>query len=106
MDCVRQEVVPVKSCVESACKMREKERFRAVYYGDRAKNILKLLYIIFGWALSRDVPYHKNDNCEVRTHAPEETRTLTWRLRPLGQVTYILNVRYNSVYLLWKNEVC
>jgi hypothetical protein len=40
--------VPVKSCVESACKMREKERFRAVYYGDRAKNVLKLLYIILG----------------------------------------------------------
>jgi hypothetical protein len=48
MDGVRQEVVPVKSCVESACKMREKERFRAVYYGDRAKNVLKLLYIILG----------------------------------------------------------
>ena len=45
MDCVRQEVVPVKSCVESACKMREKERFRAVYYGDRAKNVLKLSYV-------------------------------------------------------------
>jgi hypothetical protein len=48
MDGVRQEVGPVKSCVESACKMREKERFRAVYYGDRAKNVLKLLYIILG----------------------------------------------------------
>ena len=26
------------------------------------------------------------DNREVRTRASEETRTLTWRLRPLGQV--------------------
>ena len=45
MEGVRQEVA---SCVESACKMREKERFRAVYYGDRAKNVLKLSYIILG----------------------------------------------------------
>jgi hypothetical protein len=48
MDGVRHEVEPVKSCVESACKMMEKERFRAVYYGDRAKNVLKL-FNSFRW---------------------------------------------------------
>ena len=33
-----------------------------------------------------------SDNREVRTRASEETRTLTWRLRPLGQVAYYLAV--------------
>ena len=36
----------------------------------------------------------KNSNADesgIRTHAPEETRSLVWRLRPLGHLAFINN---------------
>ena len=29
-----------------------------------------------------------NDESGIRTHAPEETRSLVWRLRPLGHLAF------------------
>ena len=47
-------------------------------------------------------PYEKewksNDESGIRTHAPEETRSLVWRLRPLGHLAF------RSIAARWSNR--